>query len=177
MELADRKVAQALRWICEVFSRAEAQYQAVGGLAARAYGATRRLVDLDFYVEGEDLPRILSCVGDSYVWGPEHFRDENWDLTFAKLKRNGVPIEIAVAEGARYFSPGLGEWLAQDVEFEDSERRVVLGVEVRVMPKRQLIAYKRALNRRVDRTDLEEISDEDPFPGGSTPWTGRSEES
>jgi hypothetical protein len=65
------------------------RHQAVGGLAARAYGATRPLVDLDFYVRAEDLPRVLGRAGDSWVWGPEHFKDENWDLTVAKLEKHG----------------------------------------------------------------------------------------
>ena len=92
---ADKQVAEALRWISEVRARTGAQYQVVGGLAARAYGATRPLIDLDFYVPAQDLPRVLASVRDSWVWGPEHFRDENWDLTFAKLKKHGVQIELA----------------------------------------------------------------------------------
>jgi hypothetical protein len=159
--MPDQKVAEALRWICEIFGSVEAHYQAVGGLAARAYGAVRPLVDLDFYVRAEDLSRILERVGDACVWGPEHFEDGNWDLTFAKVEKHGVQIEIAEAEGARYFSPGSGEWLDQNIEFHASEKRVVLGVEVQVMPRAQLIAYKRALNRSVDRLDLEEIADQE----------------
>ena len=155
---ADQQVAEALRWISEIFTRTGARYQVVGGLAARAYGATRPLVDLDFYVQAEDLPRVLANVGDSCVWGPEHFRDEIWDLTFAKLEKHGVQIELAEAEGARYFSLGTGEWLDQGVVFQNSEQHTVLGVEIPVMPRGQLLAYKRALNRPVDRLDLREIA-------------------
>lgn len=154
---ADDQVAEALRWISEVFARTGAQYQVVGGLAARAYGATRPLVDLDFYVSARDMPRVLASVGDSCVWGPKHFRDENWDLTFAKLKKHGVQIELAEAEGARFYSPSAGRWLDQDIAFHDSEKRVVLGVETEVMPKDQLVEYKRALDRPVDRLDVSEI--------------------
>jgi hypothetical protein len=53
----------------------------------------------------------------------------------------------------------MGGWLGQDVAFDDSEQHVVLGVEIEVMPKPQLIAHKRALNRPVDRMDLDEIAD------------------
>ncbi len=103
------------------------------------------------------MPRVLVTVGDSCVWGPEHFRDENWDLTFAKLEKNGVQIEVAEAEGARFYSPSAGRWLDQNIAFHDSDRRVILGVEMEVMPKDQLVEYKRALNRPVDRLDLSEI--------------------
>jgi hypothetical protein len=137
---ADKQVAEALRWISEVLARTGAQYQVVGGLAARAYGATRPLIDLDFYGPARDLPRVLASIGDSCVWGPEHLGDENWDLTFAKLKKHGVQIELAEEEGARCYSANAGRWLDQDVAFHDSEKRVVLGVEIEVMPKDQLIA-------------------------------------
>ena len=158
-EATDQQVARALRWISDVFACAGAQYQVVGGLAARAFGATRPLVDLDFYVRAEDLTRVLASVGDSCIWGPEHFKDEKWDLTFAKLERYGVQIELAEAEGAQYYSSGDCKWLDQNVAFHASERCVVLGVEIAVMSKEQLVAYKRALDRPVDRLDLHEIAD------------------
>lgn len=156
---SDQQAAEALRWIAEIFARTGAQYQVVGGLAARAYGATRPLIDLDFFVRAEDLPRVLANVGDALVWGPKPFKDENWDLTFAKLEKDGVPIELAEAEGAGYYREDTGEWQDQDVAFHDSEQCSVLGIEVPVMPKGRLVAYKRALNRPVDRLDLIEIGD------------------
>lgn len=51
---ADDQVAEALRWIGEVFAPTGAQYQVVGGLAARVYGGTRPLVDLDFHVSARE---------------------------------------------------------------------------------------------------------------------------
>jgi hypothetical protein len=48
----------------------------------------------------------------------------------------------------------------QDVAFDDSQLRSVLGTEICVMPKNQLVAYKRALNRPVDRLDLQEMATE-----------------
>lgn len=157
---ANQQMSDALRWIIDAFARTDAQYQAVGGLAARAYGATRPLIDLDFYVRSVDLPRVLTSVADACVWGPEHFRDENWDLTFAKLEKHGVQIELAQAEGARYYSREAARWLDQSVAFEDSQRRSVFGTEICVMPKNQLVAYKRALNRPVDRLDLHQLAEE-----------------
>ncbi|MEX2472491.1 MAG: hypothetical protein WEA34_09945 [Gemmatimonadota bacterium] len=110
-------------------------------------------------MSARDLPQVLARAGDSCVWGPEHFRDENWDLTFAKLEKHGVQIELAEAEGARYYSPSAGRWLNQDIVFNASEKRVAFGVELEIMPKDQLVEYKRALDRAVDRLDLAEIAD------------------
>ena len=52
---------------------------------------------------------------------------------------------------------GCGGGVAQDIDFSRSESSVILGVEVPVMPQAQLVAYKRALGREVDRLDLEEL--------------------
>jgi hypothetical protein len=158
MRSDEEELRSALGWIVDVFGRAEVAYQAVGGIAARAFGATRPLVDLDFYLAATDLKDVLPDVNDYCVWGPTHFRDDSWDLTFAKLDWRGVRIELAEAEGARYFSKAQGVWIDQDVDFDRSERVEVLGVELLVMPREQLIAYKRALDRRMDRRDVAQMA-------------------
>jgi hypothetical protein len=68
-----------------------------------------------------------------------------------------VRIELAQAEGAKYYSAAQRAWIDQGVDFERSARVNVMGVELLVMPREQLIAYKQALGRPVDRADLEQI--------------------
>ena len=68
--------AYALAWVVDLLRRHNIPFQAVGGLAARAYGATRPLVDLDFYLPlGESCPVLLPEVSPYVTWGPEHYRD------------------------------------------------------------------------------------------------------
>ena len=55
---SDRRITQALRWMVGIFSSVSAPYQLVGGCAARAYGATRPVHDIDVYVPGR-LHRLL----------------------------------------------------------------------------------------------------------------------
>lgn len=153
----EEHIADALRWIVGVFLSCGADFQVVGGLAARAFGATRPIVDLDFYVRESDLPRVLAAVEEFRVWGPEHYQDDSWDLTFAKLERDGVKIELAKAEGARYFDRLQGRWVGQDVNFSRSESRELFGLELPIIPQDQLMSCKRALDRDVDRLDLEAI--------------------
>ena len=45
-----KKVGAALAWIVEILERHGVPYQVVGGLAARAHGAERPIVDIDLYV-------------------------------------------------------------------------------------------------------------------------------
>jgi len=155
----EEDIRRSLLWITLVFARANVRYQAVGGIAARAFGATRPLADLDFYLDVSDLASVLGEVREFCVWGPRHFRDETWDLTFAKVEWRGVRIELAQAEGARYYSTAERAWIDQGVDFGRSARVNVMGVELLVMPREQLIAYKQALGRPVDRLDLEKIGE------------------
>lgn len=45
-------------------------------------------------------------------------------------------------------------WHEAAVDYEASERLNVLGVEVPIMPREQLLAYKHRLDRPVDRADV-----------------------
>lgn len=153
----DERAAQALRWVVDLLEEVPARFQVVGGLAARAHGATRPLVDLDLYVDGRGFDPVLLLARGSVVWGPAQHRDEHWDLRFARLERHGVRIELAEADRARYFDRARGVWVDQGIDFARSEERKVLGTVVPVMPRDQLIEYKRALDRAVDRLDLEQL--------------------
>ena len=79
----------ALRWIVDLLRRLGVPFQAVGGLAARAYGATRPLVDLDFYIPTERLADVAIAAGPHVVRPPAHSRDESWDLQFMKVEYAG----------------------------------------------------------------------------------------
>jgi hypothetical protein len=149
--------ARALRWIVGLLEELEVPFQVVGGLAAGAYGATRPLADLDFYVPTRCLLIVAEAADSRLVRAPEHHRDEDWDITFMALEHEGQRIELGGADGARYFDRGAGHWRDVEIDFEASARREVLGIEIPVMPCEKLIAYKRALDREVDRQDLREI--------------------
>ena len=158
--IADRQAA-ALHWIVDLLKARAIPFQGVGGLAARAYGTTRSLVDLDFYVPTARLPEIVAAAEADpvaqVVRGPAPYRDAAWDLNFVALDYAGPRIELGGADEAQYFDRALGRWRPAAIDFAASRRRAVLGVAVPVMPLAQLVAYKRALDRPVDRLDLGEL--------------------
>jgi gamma-glutamylcyclotransferase (GGCT)/AIG2-like uncharacterized protein YtfP len=131
----------------------------VGGLAARAWGATRDLVDLDFYVPCAALP-ALSRTLSSRVPEPVRVRAPDWDVTVLHLEIEGCPVDLGAAEDARWREARTGTWHAAAVDWRRAEAREVLGVMVPVMPLDDLLGYKRALGRDVDAVDLYELTGE-----------------
>ena len=152
-----RHTASALAWIVDLLQRHHVPFQAVGGLAARAYGATRELVDLDFYVRMDQLGPLLGEIAPHLTWGPAHHEDEHWDITFAKLTFAGQQIEIGDSVAAFIRARSSGERVQQTIAYEQPIWFDFHGVAVPVMPKAALVAYKRLLDREADRLDLAEI--------------------
>jgi hypothetical protein len=103
-------------------------------------------------------PEIEAEVAPYLTRKPLHYQDDAWDIIFAQLVYAGQKIELGGAEGARFFDRNAGEWVEQRIDFSRSRWLEVLGVQVPVMPKEELIAYKRKLDREVDRLDLAEIA-------------------
>jgi hypothetical protein len=150
-------LAHTLRWIVELLRNLDMPFQAAGGLAAKAYGAQRPLVDLDFYVPSPRLADIARAAAAYLVRPPSRHRDESWDIEFMKIEYGGHEVEFGGADGARFFDRLSGSWSDADIDFGASVRRDVAGVSIPVMPVSRLVAYKRALDREVDRQDLAEI--------------------
>jgi hypothetical protein len=148
---------QALRWIVELLRKLGVPFQAVGGLAARAYGAHRPLADLDFYIPTDRLTEVAVAAAAHVVRPPAHYRDETWDLSFMKLEYDGREIELGGADGARFFDQQAGCWRAARIDFTRSIERTICCVRAPTMPLEQLMEYKQALGRDADRQDIAEM--------------------
>lgn len=155
---SQERVRPALEWIVGVFDRCGVPYQVVGGLAALAHGGSRPLHDIDLYAPLTGQGHLLEAIANHTVWGPQHFRDESWDLVFMKLQFDGMRLEIGdTSSQPRYFDRQRNVWVVQDIDFDASERRTVFGVTLSVIPLHQLLDYKAALGRPVDREDIRDL--------------------
>ena len=130
-----KKVGEALAWIVGVLERHGVPYQVVGGLAARAHGAERPIVDVDLYVPFDQAQSALEEIRPNVVWGPQHHAGDEWDLTFLKADHGG-----------------------QRVDYDAGVRVELLGVRAWVMPEEELVRYKRILGRPVDLDDVAQIA-------------------
>lgn len=148
---------EALTWIVHLFEEKGVPYQLVGGLAARAYGATRPIVDVDFYVSADGFERIRPDLEPYFVRSPSRYEDDEWSLTFSRIEYAGQAIELGIAEGAKFRDRSAGTWEEADIDFDAAVRKELFGVQLRVMPRSQLISYKKKLGREVDQQDLNEM--------------------
>lgn len=131
-----------------------------GGLAAQAYGSTRALVDIDLYVPTGRLDEIAEHCSEQLRWGPGHVREAGWDIVFLKLERGGQEVELGGADEVWIQERATGRWIRETVDLAASVPLEVLGLTVPVMPRESLVAYKRRLDREVDRQDLREMGED-----------------
>jgi len=155
--ISEDRAADAMAWLADLFREQDVRYVAAGGLAARSWGATRPLVDLDFFVHGEDLDRIEADLAPYVVRPLTRLTDDHWDLSFMRLEYAGIPLELSVAEGARYCEAATGEWHDAGPPFSACPERELLGVRLRIMDRDDLVEYKHRVDRAVDRADVAAI--------------------
>lgn len=153
------RVRPALEWIVDALNRHRVPYQVVGGLAARAHGGRRPVVDVDLYLPFDRATAALEEIRPHIYWGPGYYLDDHWDLTYLKANFGGQKVELGDSStNPRYFNAEAGRWEAQRVDYGSSATIRVFGVEVKVMPKDELIRYKRHLGREVDLIDVEQLT-------------------
>ena len=155
--ISEDSAAEAMAWLADLFRDQDVRYAAAGGLAARSWGATRPLVDLDCFVNGEDLGRIETDLAPYVVRPLTKLTDDHWDLSFMRLEYAGIPLELSVAEGARYREAATGEWHDACPTFSACPERELLSVKLRIMDRDDLVEYKRRVDRAVDRADVTAI--------------------
>lgn len=150
---------EVLRFIVQTLISEDVEFQASGGLAAIAYGATRPLYDIDLEIYRKDAEKVRMLF-KNYItedWnndleGPE----DEFDLWILKLDIKGVPIDINQVEDSRIKSKE-GKWITQPAVLE-YEMRTIEDVKLAVQKKSSLIAYKKIIARNIDLIDIEQIS-------------------
>ncbi len=149
--------SKALYWLLDLLEQHETNYQIVGGLAAIAHGATRDLADIDLYIPYHSSQDFLKSIYPYIYWGPQHQKDECWDVTYLKVEYDDQKIEIGDSRDAKIFDRRSNQWVSQGIDYSLSERKEIYGRLANVMPKEQLIAYKLILGREVDMQDVQQM--------------------
>lgn len=147
----------ALKWITNLLSQYDIQYQIQGGLAAKAYGAKRDLADIDIDISHAGFKIIADIVKQYISYGPAQYKDDNWDLSLITLSYHGQEIDLVDGQDIKMFNPLTKEWMTVSTNFANSCFLDIFGINVPVIPCTELLAYKKILGREVDLIDIQEI--------------------
>lgn len=147
----------AAKWIIGLLREKNIPFLVCGGLAAKGYGSERELNDIDLFVPGERFSEVVQA-GQGFISKPAaRYREEGWDLTYVQFMHDGVKVEVGKAKDMRIFDVNSQAWIPLNVDFSRYETVGLLGLELPLMRKEDLIRYKTALSRPVDMEDLRAI--------------------
>lgn len=155
MNQFSEKTMKALRWMVGLLEEGSVPYQISGGFAARVYGSTRSLNDIDFDVPEESLGTIYQQVKKYVTYGPDHYNDGKWDLDIMTLDYHGQEIDIAGAHKVKVSNRERTEWIPIPVDFSKVKKVQIEDLFVNVIPPEDLIKYKIHLDGDHQIADIE----------------------
>jgi hypothetical protein len=151
-----RRTKEAFKWIVGILRKHKIAFQITGGFAARVYGSHRKLADIDISVPDSKIKEILQDVKKYAIYGPKRYVDKSFDLQLMTLKYKGQEIDICGT--ARLYDCDHKRWVKDKTHFNKSMTNRVYGINVPVILKKELIAYKRLLGRKVDLADIKSLT-------------------
>ncbi len=158
IQLETPSAVNALNWIISILNKHNITYQITGGLAAKVYGATRPLADIDIDVSNAAIESILSDVKPFIVYGPMRYQDELWDILLLTLDYHGQLIDFSGADDGLVFNSQLTKWKKCEVNFSAAVKKKINNLTVSIIDKNELIKYKSELKREVDLLDVEALT-------------------
>ncbi|MDB5236982.1 MAG: hypothetical protein JWL88_84 [Parcubacteria group bacterium] len=147
----------SLQWIISVLEKHQIPFQIAGGLAAKIYGSSRPLNDIDIDIPQNRIAEIVDDVKDFITYGPVQHIDEKWDVFVVALERNGQEFDISGAEGAKIHDDATGVWKEFPTDVTKANWIEFEGMRLPVMQKEELIEYKSFLNGLHQKEDIEAI--------------------
>lgn len=136
-------IEKALCWIVQILQKHYIPFQITGGLAARAYGATRPINDIDVDIPEERFEELAAEVKPYIVYGPAQFKDKVWDVLLMKLNYYGQDIDIGGAYKVKLCDELTGIWKDLPADFSKAEQRELFGLLVPVVNRDELAEYKK----------------------------------
>jgi len=70
-----KNTENAFKWIVGILKKNNIPFQISGGLAARLYGSSRPLFDIDIDILDSSINKLAPLVQDYITYGPERFCD------------------------------------------------------------------------------------------------------
>ena len=153
-----RNTREAFNWIIKILRNHRIQFRLSGGFAARVYGSKRKLADIDIDVPTNSFSELLPEIKKYVIFGPARYQDKNWNLLLITLKYRGQKIDLCEVGKQKIFNKLKRKWEKLDINLLKAHKIRILGCVVPIIPKIELIAYKRKILRKVDKEDLGNIA-------------------
>jgi len=147
----------AAQWIVGLLRDRNIPFLICGGLAAKGYGSERDLNDIDLFVPGQHFSLVVQDGQEFVSKAAAHRQEEGWDLTYVQFKYKGIKVEVGSADGPRIFDAGRETWVPLNIDFSRYKTVNLLGLELPLILKEDLVRYKSALSRSVDIEDIRAI--------------------
>jgi hypothetical protein len=128
-----------------------------GGFAAKLYGSRRELADIDINIPERYLYEAAKYFSKYITFGPKMYRDKNWRLLMFTMSYKGQIIDICSNKTIQIFDKISDKWVTPDGAGSKGVSMEVFGQAINIFRKKDLIAYKSKLRRRVDIFDVKEL--------------------
>ena len=152
-----KNTEEALKWIVNILRKHKIPFEIRGGFAAKIYGSTRELADIDVQIKNTKIESIILDIKNYVIFGPKRYKDRNWDLLLLTLRYKGQVIDISGLGLVKIFNKINKKW--ENLSFNPSRtiKKEICNIQVPVISVEDLIKYKNKLRRRVDLQDVKEI--------------------
>lgn len=151
------KITNTLIWITNILNGKSIPFQISGGLAAKIYGSPRPLNDIDIDIPEENFINIYEDVKPYIIYGPSQYKDEKWDCYLMTLNYFGQEVDICGAYNTKITTKNNKDWIKLVTNLKNVNYQEYLEVLLPVMPKQELIDYKRQLNGGHQLVDINSI--------------------
>ena len=148
------KAKNALKWIVGILNLRNIPYQISGGFSAKLYGSPRPLNDIDIDVPNNRILEISDAVKEYVIYGPAHYQNGKWDLTLMTLNYHGQEIDIGGGDDPKVSNQERTKWILIPTDFSHFVPMTVDGLDIKVIPPEELIAYKKHLDGDHQKLDI-----------------------
>ena len=146
---------KTFQWIIGILQKHNIPFVVTGGLAAKSYGSSRPLNDIDLDIHDNDFRFIVDEIKPYITFGPARYVDERWDTLLMQLNHEGQEIDISGGDTLKICDARTGEWNESLTDFLSVEQREIFGITVPVVTRKDLIEYKSMLEGEHQRTDIQ----------------------
>jgi hypothetical protein len=145
----------ALRWIIEICERRGIPLRITGGLAAKVYGSSRVLHDIDIDIPDEYLGLLSADVEQYYTMPLQHYKDAKWNLRLMTLDYQGQEIDVGGSQ--QWIANHQGNWIKIPICFDNLQYHQIGELIMPIINPHDLIAYKQYLDGEHQQIDIQAI--------------------